>query len=91
MSDPVKEATHYIEDSVVSFKDVGEIAWRFLLGNRILESLDDMVGKPEKGTDIQVKYQNNDNCTLRLGDYEIYVAHKPSSGGKSPVNQPNSE
>lgn len=87
----IKEGVSYIEDHVKGFQDISEIAWRFVLGNRILESLDDMFGSPLKGTNIEIKYQTNDSCTLKFGDYIINVAHEPNSGVKDPESQPNSE
>ena len=87
----LKSATEYIEDTVRSFAPIDEIAWRFLLGNRILESLEDLEGLPEKGTDIQVKAISEETCILQLGDYEITAAFKPNSGDKSPESQLNSD
>ena len=70
--------------------DVGFLAWRFLIGCRILECLEDMEGCPKIGTDVQVKSINQTDSILRLGDYEISVAHKPE-GQVKPLNEPNSK
>ena len=70
--------------------DVGFLAWRFLIGCRILECLEDMNGCPKIGTDVQINSLNQDVSTLRLGDYEITLAHKPE-GQVKPLIEPNSE
>jgi len=69
--------------------DVGFLAWRFLIGCRILECLEEMNGCPEIGTDVQVNSLNQDNSRLRLGNYEISLAYKPE-GQDEPLNEPNS-
>jgi len=69
--------------------DIGFLAWRFLIGCRILESLEDMEGCPKIGTDVQVISLNQDSSILRLGDYEITLAYKPD-GQDKPLNEPNS-
>ena len=70
--------------------DVGFLAWRFLIGCRILECLENMEGCPKIGTDVQVKSINQKDSILRLGDYEISVAHKPE-GQVKPLIEPNSK
>ncbi len=69
--------------------DVGFLAWRFLIGCRILECLEDMEGCPKIGTDVQVNSLNQDTSVLRLGNYEISLAYKPE-GQDKPLNEPNS-
>ena len=71
--------------------DLGLIAWRFLIGCRILECLEDMFGTPNRGTDVQVIHANQDNYLIRLGDYEITVEHKPQEGLVNQVIEPNSK
>ena len=70
--------------------DVGFLAWRFLIGCRILECLEDMEGCPEIGTDVQVRSITKTHSILRLGNYEISVAHKPE-GQVKPLIEPNSK
>jgi|5_EtaG_2_1085323.scaffolds.fasta_scaffold00253_28 hypothetical protein len=90
-SKPWKNAEDYCNAVVRSENgDVGFLAWRFLIGCRILESLEDMMGCPEKGTDVQVIHVNQDHSKLRLGHYEISLAYKPE-GLDKPLNEPNSE
>jgi len=75
---PLKDAEEYIEQNMKADNgNMGLIAWRFLVGCRILESLEDMNGSPKQGTDVEVKYLNMDHSKLRFGDYEIYLAYKP--------------
>ena len=70
--------------------DVSEIAWRFLLGNRILEYLDEMEIVPEKGTDFKVIAANLDSYTVKLGNTIIHMeASKPNGSIESTVMQPN--
>ena len=88
---PLKDAEEYIEDNMRADNgNMGLIAWRFLIGCRILESLDDIMGVPEQGTDITVKHTDLDNCILRFGNYKIYMAYEPE-GQDEPLNEPNSE
>ena len=86
----MSEAEEYIENNMKADNgNMGLIAWRFLIGCRILECLEDMFGAPDQGVDVQVKHANQDNSLLRLGDYEIQVVHKPI-GQASQLNEPNS-
>ena len=88
---PLKDAEEYIENNMNADNgNMGLIAWRFLIGCRILECLEDMNGSPNQGTDVEFKYLNMDHSKLRLGDYEIYLAYKPE-GQEKPLNEPNSE
>lgn len=88
---PLKEAEEYIEQNMRADNgNMGLIAWRFLVGCRILESLEDMMGAPKQGTDVNLTYVNLDHGKLRFGDYDIYVAHKPEGQGE-PLNEPNSK
>jgi len=88
---PLKEAEEYIEQNMKADNgNLGLIAWRFLVGCRILECLEDMNGAPKQGVDVETKYLNMDHSKLRFGDYEIYLAHKPDGHGKQ-LNEPNSE
>lgn len=81
---PIENAKEYIENCMRAENgDLGFIAWRFLVGCRILESLEDMMGVPNQGTDIEVEYINTEHSKVRFGDYEIYLAHKPEGSGKS--------
>ena len=87
---PWKNAEDYCNAVVRSENgDVGFLAWRFLIGCRILECLEDMEGSPEIGTDVHVNSLNQDTSVLRLGDYEISLAYKPE-GQDKPLNEPNS-
>ncbi len=87
---PIENAEEYIENSMKAENgDLGFIAWRFLVGCRILECLEKMMEVPKQGTDVKELYINLDHCKLRFGDYDIYVAHKPE-GQDKPLNEPNS-
>ncbi len=89
-SKPLADAEEYIENNMRADNgNLGLIAWRFLVGCRILEQLEDIMGSPKQGTDLQLKYLNMDHAKLRFGDYEIYLAHKPE-GQDKPLNEPNS-
>ena len=63
-------------------KDVGEIAWRVLLGNRILEYLNDMEEEVPRGTDFQVIAANLDSYVLRIGNVKIHLTAIKPNGGK---------
>lgn len=89
VNDPIKEATSYIEDSVSGFQDVSEISWRFLLGNRILEYLDEMEEAVEKGTDFQVIAANLDSYRIKLGNVTFDIKACKSNSGNSSISQPN--
>jgi hypothetical protein len=87
---PLKEAEEYIEQNMKADNgNMGLIAWKFLVGCRILERLEDMMGSPKQGTDVDLEYINLDHCKLRFGEYDIYVAHKPEGQDKL-LNEPNS-
>lgn len=91
-TEPVREAEKYISDSVATFQDVSEIAWRFLLGNRILEYMNNMLGLPKKGEDFKVLQSNENYHILKLGDYiiSINLDEAPKLDGRQePLNQPN--
>tara|TARA_Y100001938_G_scaffold55226_2_gene77050 strand:+ start:8060 stop:8341 length:282 start_codon:yes stop_codon:yes gene_type:complete len=86
----IKQATQYIENEVAGFKSVKEIAWRFLIGNRILECLNDMEINIELGEDFQTTAANLDSCTFKFGDSIIEIqANKPNGRDESPENQSN--
>lgn len=88
---PLKDAEEYIEQNMKADNgNMGLIAWRFLVGCRILECMEDMNGSPKQGTDVKLDYINMDHSKLRFGDYEIYLAHKPD-GHDEKLNEPNSE
>ena len=88
---PLEEAEEYIENNMKADNgNLGLIAWRFLVGCRILECLDDMNGAPKQGVDLSTEYLNLDHAKMRFGDYEIYLAHKPDGQGE-PLNEPNSK
>ena len=87
---PLKDAEEYIENNMKADNgNMGLIAWKFLVGCRILECLDKINGSPKQGTDVTEEYLDMDNCKLRFGEYDIYVAHKPE-GQDKPLNEPNS-
>ena len=87
---PIKDAEEYIEQNMAADNgNMGLIAWRFLVGCRILECLEEMHGSPKQGTDVETNFLNMDHSKLRFGDYEIYLAHKPD-GQVNPLNEPNS-
>ena len=92
---PTEEATSYIEDRVKGFQDVSEIAWRFLLGNRILEKCQDMNIDLPKGTDMTDVLINQDEVQMKFGPFTVIIkkaqAIEPNSGDNSPEIQPNSE
>ena len=91
MSKAIDNAEEYIENNLKADNgNLGLIAWRFLVGCRILECLEDMNGAPKQGVDVEMKYLNMDHSKLRFGDYEIYLAHKPN-GTDEQLNEPNSE
>ena len=91
MSKAIENAEEYIENNLKADNgNLGLIAWRFLVGCRILECLEDMNGAPKQGVDVEVKYLNMDHSKLRFGDYEIYLAHKPDGHGEQ-LNEPNSK
>ncbi len=91
MSKATEDAEEYIENNLKADNgNLGLIAWRFLVGCRILECLEDMNGAPKQGVDVEMKYLNMDHSKLRFGDYEIYLAHKPDGHGEQ-LNEPNSE
>ena len=88
---PIKDAEEYIENNMKADNgNMGLIAWRFLVGCRILDSLEDMMGAPKQGVDVNLEYINLDHAKLRFGDYEIYLAHKPD-GQDKPLIEPNSK
>ncbi len=90
MDKKIEDAEEYIENNMKADNgNMGLIAWRFLVGCRILECLEDMNGSPEQGTDVNLEYLNMDHSKLRFGDYEIYLAHKPNGHGEQ-LNEPNS-
>ena len=78
-SKPMTNAIEYIDNQMRAQNgDVGIIAWRFLIGCRILECMEDMEKAPPRGTDIQVLAANQDSHIIRLGDYKIHIAHEPN-------------
>ena len=90
-TEPLKDAEEYIEQNMKADNgNMGLIAWRFLVGCRILECLEDINGAPKQGVDVNLKYINLDHAKLRFGDYEIYLAHKPE-GQEKPLIEPNSK
>ncbi len=87
----VKEARAYIEDQCKIFGDIDDIAWKFLLGNSILEQLQKI------GFDINdVKFDIKDiKFNPSLTDADIYLniskeTPKSNGGNETPINQPNS-
>ena len=91
MTKEMDDAEEYIENNLKADNgNLGLIAWRFLVGCRILECLEDMNGAPKQGVDVEMKYLNMDHSKLRFGDYEIYLAHKPDGHGEQ-LNEPNSK
>jgi hypothetical protein len=92
---PTEEAVSYIEDRVKGFQDVSEIAWRFLIGNRILEKCQDMDIDISKGTDMHDVFINQDEVHMKFGSVMVIIknaqATKPNSGDNSPESQLNSE
>ena len=60
---PLKDAEEYIENNMKADNgNMGLIAWRFLVGCRILESLEDMMGAPKQGDDVNLEYINLDHA-----------------------------
>ena len=73
---PLKDAEEYIENNMKADNgNMGLIAWRFLVGCRILDSLEDMMGAPKQGVDVNLEYINLDHAKLRFGDYEICLLY----------------
>ena len=80
----ITDAEEYIENNMKADNgNLGLIAWRFLVGCRILECMEEMEGAPKQGVDLETLYINMDHSKLRFGDYEIYLAHKPEGELKS--------
>tara|TARA_E500000331_G_scaffold324035_1_gene340010 strand:+ start:334 stop:591 length:258 start_codon:yes stop_codon:yes gene_type:complete len=84
MKDQLNDAEEYIENNMKADNgNMGLIAWRFLVGCRILECLDEIDGAPKQGTPVDLVFHNLDHSKLRFGDYEIYLAHKPAGEHES--------
>lgn len=91
MSKSLKDAEEYIENNMKADNgNMGLIAWKFLVGCRILECLEKIMGAPNQGANIEVQRTDLDNCEVRLGHYKIYMAYEPV-GQVNPLNEPNSE
>ena len=87
---PIENAESYIRHCK-RVADVSEIAWRFLLGNRILEYLDKMEIVPKKGSDFKIIANNQNSYTVQLGSENVILhleAIEPN-GGDNPEMQPN--
>ena len=86
----VKEASAYIEDQCKLFKDTTDIAWKFLLGNSILEQLEKLGILADQGFDFVVRDIATDGASTDV-HLQIYE-ETPKSNGSSeiPLNQPNS-
>lgn len=91
---PSEEAVSYIEDRVKGFQDISEIAWRFLLGNRILEKCQDLEVDIPKGTDMIDISFNQDEISMQFDSITVIIkkaqANEPNSGDNSPESQLNS-
>ena len=85
----VKEAAAYIEDQCKIFSDITEIAWRFLLGNSILEQLEKLGIDANQSFELVVKATTTDGTTNNV---HIQLQETPKSNGSSEpiLNQPNS-
>ena len=86
----VNEARAYIEDQCKLFKDTTDIAWKFLLGNSILEQLDRLGIKATESFKFDVLDIATDGSATNV-HLQIYE-ETPKSNGSSeiPLNQPNS-
>ncbi len=85
MMKPLEDAEEYIEQNMKADNgNMGLIAWRFLIGCRILECMEEMQGAPKQGTDVTHVFADIEDYTLKLGDYEIKIAHKLDGGHESP-------
>ena len=90
---PTDEATKYIEGSVKSFQDVSEIAWRFIIGNRILEKGQNLGFDIPKNATLQDVFINQDEVHMQFGSMMVIIkkaqAIEPNSGDDSPEIQLN--
>jgi|8_EtaG_2_1085327.scaffolds.fasta_scaffold14455_6 hypothetical protein len=88
---PIENAESYIRHAK-HVSDVSEIAWRFLLGNRILEYLRKMEIDPRKGSDFKIIANNQNSYTVQLGNENVILhleAIEPNGGNENPEIQPN--
>ena len=85
----VKAARAYIEDQVKFFHDVSDIAWKFLLGNSILEQLEKLGFTANQSYEWEIKKlsTNGDNSDVHL---TISKTPEANGSGETPLNQPNS-
>ena len=91
MQRQINDATDYISINVTHYKDISEIACKFLLGDKIIDCLNKMEENPKKGTDLQVISKDRNYLRLKIGNVTIDMkASKPNSGIETPHNQPNS-
>jgi len=91
MQRQINDATDYISINVTHYKDISDIAWKFLLGDKIIDCLKKMEEKPEKGSDLEIVSKDDSNYHLKIGNVTIDIkASKPNSGIEIPPNQPNS-
>ncbi|QDP45725.1 MAG: hypothetical protein Unbinned5179contig1000_12 [Prokaryotic dsDNA virus sp.] len=87
----INDATDYISVNVTHYKDISDIAWKFLLGDKIIRCLKKMEERPEKGTELKIISKDIDCLKLKMGNVTIDMkASKPNSGIEIPPNQPNS-
>ena len=86
----VIEAMAYIEDQCRTFKDTSDIAWKFLLGNSILEQLEKLGIETNDGLDFVVRDIATDGAVNDV-HIQIYKETPKSNGGhEAPESQPNS-
>tara|TARA_R110002110_G_scaffold26982_5_gene98719 strand:- start:1212 stop:1484 length:273 start_codon:yes stop_codon:yes gene_type:complete len=84
----IDDAEEYIDTNMrLDSGNMGLIAWRFLIGCRILEYMEKMQGAPKQGADVKFVFSTKGTPKeiygLRLGDYEITLAHKPEGEHES--------